>query len=227
MSSVSIKKNNRPDKPAITLKSVFFWGFLVAVIALVISLFVAYNPPGLLFTQLNSDTNSLVFAALMAVLPLAGFPISIFLVLVGMMYGITGGIVLTGGIMLFHMIATYYLVHSLVRPLLVRLLQRFHMKIPKLPKRGKKRLGFVFMILPGVPYAAKNYLFALTEIPLAPYLLIGWAAQFGLSIPLIVLGKGVIRMDPLILLLGACLILIGLALQYYLRRLYKNLGGPA
>lgn len=172
--------------------------------------------------SLTTETNSLVFVVLMALLPLAGFPITVFLFLVGVIFGVTGGIFLTGAMMIFHLLVTYYLVHSVFRPLIIRILNRFHIPAPQLPLKGRKRLAFIFMIVPGLPYTVKNFLLALADLSLPEYLVINWVAQFSLSIPVIILGKGVIRMDPLVLSAGVLLLLIVLAGQYYLRRRGKK-----
>lgn len=218
------ESNNRTPKPPVISRITILSILLIVCGAILLYIFLYYNPTNLIYSYLESDANAYVFIILMALLPLLGLPISIFLVLVGMMFGIPGGIALTGIIMVFHLLATYYLVHSFVRPLLIRFLHDFHLHIPKLPPNGKKRLGFAFMILPGLPYSMKNYLLALAEMPFKPYMLISWSCHFILNIPFIILGRGVIRMDPKVLLMAAGLIIMGLAVQYYLRRKYKKFG---
>lgn len=184
----------------------------------------SYNPAHHLYTYLQNDANASVFVVLMALLPLAGLPISVFLVLIGMMFGIPAGIGITAIVMFFHVLATYYLVHSFVRPLLLGFLNRFELKIPRLPRERRKRIGFAFMILPGIPYSLKNYLLALAEMPFRPYVIISWSVQFIMSIPFIVLGRGVVELDPIILILAAVLIVTGLTIQYRLRKRYKKFG---
>lgn len=177
---------------------------------------------GLLSDTLTDETNSLIFAVLMALLPLAGFPITVFLFLVGIIFGVAGGIFLTGAMMIFHMGLTYYLVHSIFRPQIISILKRFHIPAPQLPLKGRKRLALIFMLVPGLPYTVKNFLLALADLSLTEYLIIAWVAQFSLSIPVIILGKGVLRMDPLILAAAVLLLILVLAGQYYLRRRSKK-----
>lgn len=222
-----MKKKILVIKPLLVRKITMLWLSLIVAAAILLYLFLSYNPTHLLFQYLKGDANAYVFVILMAVLPLAGMPISIFLILVGMLFGMTGGFVLTGALMLFHLVTTYYLVHSFVRPRLIRILDRLQLAVPKLPRRRRKRIGFVFMILPGLPYSVKNYLLALAEMPLKPYLIISWISHFGLSIPFIILGRGVIQLNPMILCIAVLLISLGLVLQHYLRRHYRNLDGSA
>ena len=195
-----------------------------AVIAVfLVYIFMAYEPTTWLNRYLTKSTDPAVFAALMALLPLAGAPISIFLVLVGIIFGLGGGILLTGVLSFFHVVVTWYLVHSIFRPLVLRLLNRTHVAAPRLPRRGRKRLAFIFMLIPGLPYAVKNYLLALSGLPFLQYTVISWSAQFVLCIPFIMLGKAVIKMDPAILGAAVCIILLGFAGQVYLKRHYSSL----
>lgn len=217
------KRKDGTIKSPLIRKVTMIWLSLIVGAAILLYLFLSYNPAHLLFKYLQSDANAAIFIFLMAILPLAGVPISIFLVLVGMLFGMVAGIALTGVLMLFHLVMTYYLVHSFVRPLLIRVLREFHLAIPRLPRQRRKRIGFLFMIVPGLPYAVKNYLLALAEMPLKPYLIISWASHFSLSIPFIILGKGVIELDPVVLFLAVGLISLGLVSQYFLRRRYANL----
>jgi len=216
-------ENNCSSKKKTDIRKItFFWsGFLVAA-AVVLYLFLFHNPTSMLYSYLNNRASGYTFLLLMAILPLAGFPISIFLILVGMIFGLTGGIILTGLLMLFHVFVTYYLVHSLFRPQVIRLLRRFNVKIPKLPHRGGKRLSFIFMIIPGPPYAVKNYLLALAGLNLKPYILISWIAQFGTSIPFIILGKGVAELNPAILVIAVSILLLSFIGQYYLQKRYNS-----
>ena len=218
-------QNGRRHMPAIS-KMTFIWsGLLVGAVFLGLLAYVimTYDPSTWLNDFLNRSTNPLVFAALMAVLPIFGIPVSIFLVLVGMIFGITTGILVTGGLMLFHLVATWFLVHSLFRPLVLKMLNRTQVTPPRLPQKGKKRLALIFMLIPGLPYAVKNYLLALSGLPFPHYMAISWLTQFSLSIPFIILGKGVIQMDPLILGAGLVIIIFGFAGQHYLRLHYRNL----
>ncbi|MCL7489622.1 MAG: VTT domain-containing protein [Desulfobulbaceae bacterium] len=218
-----MRKKNKSDATPVITKMTIVWFLIIVCAVFLASIFFSANPAGLAAKYLSSDTNSFVFAGLMAVLPLAGFPISIFLVLVGMVYGITGGILLTGVVMLFHMIMTYYLVHSLFRPLINRMMQKFDVEIPQLPGKDKKGLAFLFMIAPGLPYSVKNYLLALTELPFLQYLLIAWLAQFGFSIPFIVLGKSMVEKNLLVLLLVVLVLLAGYLLLWRLQRRFAIL----
>ncbi len=163
-----------------------------------------------------------IFLFLMLVLPLVGVPISIFLVLVGIKFGIVEGALLSAVIMCCHMAITYYLVHSFMRKWLTSLLAHYNLPVPKLRGDKKRRHAFIFMLIPGLPYTVKNYVLALAEIGFAPYMTINWTAQFGLSLPFIILGSAVMEMNLKILMMAIALLSAGYLLQYYLRKKYGN-----
>jgi uncharacterized membrane protein YdjX (TVP38/TMEM64 family) len=103
------------------------------------------------------------------------------------------------------------------------MMRKFDVEIPQLPGKNKKGLAFLFMLTPGLPYSMKNYLLALTELPFFQYLLIAWLAQFGFSIPFIVLGKSMVQKNLLVLLLVVLVLLAGYLLLWRLQRRFAIL----
>ncbi len=195
----------------------------LTLLALAVYAVVNHQPIAALQNYLENRVHPALFILLMAVLPILGVPISMFLVLVGMRFGIAAGITLSAVLMLFHLTATYYLVHSFLRVWIGRMLHRFRIPVPELQMLSNKRYAVVFMLVPGLPYVAKNNLLALTGLPLVPYLLIGWLSQFVTSIPFIIFGGAVMELDFSVLALALALILAGFLLQ----RLIRNNLPPA
>jgi uncharacterized membrane protein YdjX (TVP38/TMEM64 family) len=169
-------------------------------------------------SYLESHIHPGIFIALMLILPIVGAPISVFLVLVGMKFGIVEGILLSAVLMFLHMAITYYLVHSFFRSWITRLLKSYNMIIPDIGNSYNRWHALAFMLIPGLPYAVKNNLLALGGIPFTPYMVINWTAQFGLSIPLIILGGAVIEMNLSILGIAIVLLLASLLLKYSMRK---------
>ncbi len=85
----------------------------------------------------DPHTNPLLFIGLMAVLPIVGVTIIIFLVFVGIKFGTMAGILITGLLMLFHMLVAYLISHSFLRPQIDRFLGEHHWSRPRMPA-GKK-----------------------------------------------------------------------------------------
>ncbi len=195
----------------------------VVVLTTAIYLIYRYEPTIILSEYLSSHIHPTLFLFLMLLLPLVGVPITIFLVLVGIKFGIVQGLLLSSLIMAFHMAVTYYLVHSFLRRWVEVLLKPFNLSIPKFDDDKKRWPAVIFMLIPGLPYAAKNNLLAMAELGFIPYMVINWTAQFGLSIPFIVLGGALMEMDLKILITALALLLAGYLLQHFLRKKYGNL----
>jgi uncharacterized membrane protein YdjX (TVP38/TMEM64 family) len=203
----------------VTILVVLFLSLLAVAVYTVVN----HQPVAALQNYLENRVHPVLFILLMAVLPILGAPISMFLVLIGMKFGIAAGVVLSAVLMLFHLTATFYLVHSFLRVWIGRILHRFRIPVPELQMLSNKRYAIVFMLVPGLPYVVKNNLLALTGLPLVPYLLIGWLSQFVTSIPFIIFGGAVMELDYSVLALALALILAGFLLQ----RLIRNNLPPA
>ncbi|MEJ2690057.1 MAG: hypothetical protein P8130_08925 [Deltaproteobacteria bacterium] len=89
----------------------------------------------------------------------------------------------------FHMLVTYLISHSFLHPQLDRFLDEHHWSRPRMPAGKRNLYAFLFIAIPGFPYAVKNYLLALSGLPFLHYLAICWTVQLVMGIPFIVLGE--------------------------------------
>lgn len=158
------------------------------------------------------------FIAAFLVLPLAGFPVSIFLVLAGIRFGLGGGMAVAAGCTLFHHFAVYRLTHGLFRDRLRQRLERADYAIP--PIGTKRRVWFtaLFAAIHGPPYAAKLYLLALTDIPFRIYLWVGAPVYILFNLIPVGAGSAVMQFDAkwIYTLVGVSVAL--LLAGYWLRR---------
>ncbi|MCB2184189.1 MAG: hypothetical protein KQH63_19360 [Desulfobulbaceae bacterium] len=200
---------------------------LLTAVAVGFYLFKAGVHPDRSFSDfLILDVHPLIFIGFMLFLPMFGFSIGFFLVLVGMKFGALTGIVVTGFVMLVQIMASYMLGNSYLRPKMVAFLEKRQRSIPTLPDRGKIPVSFIFMVVPGLPYAMKNYLLAFSDLTFFQYVSVSWLAQFGLSIPFIILGKAVIQENFLLLVIAVSALLCGYVLLFRLQRrfaVFKNI----
>lgn len=180
-----------------------------------------YEPVRIISDFLKQDVHPILFVLLMAVLPVIGFSIMVFLLLVGMKFGTWGGLAVTLLLMIFHVAASYYLTHSFFRQRIIDLLGKYRLRLPRFPHRGGRRISFLFMLVPGPPYAVKNYLLALSGLPFPSYFGISLGSQFLLAIPVVILGDAVMRLDMVVLLLIMALIMAG---SFFLSRQTKEGG---
>ncbi len=205
-------KNNRGRR--LTL------GGLVLFAVLLIMVLVYYQGDAVLklHDYLQNNVNPVVFLLLMLILPIAGVPLSIFLLLVGIKFGILWGVLLTGVLMFFHMIITYYIVHSFLRSWIIKILKRTKLSSFTTKRTLNTWHLLIFMLIPGLPYAAKSFLLALSDIGFKRYLVINWSTQFPMSIPLVLAGAAVIEMNPLTLSMVFLLLVLVVFLQQYARK---------
>lgn len=111
--------------------------------------------------------NGVVAFTLLVILPLAGFPVSVLHVAAGIRFGSGWGLALVAASIGLQLLASYALVH-LFRARFARWLEPVEQKIPK---TAHGTMCLFTMLLPGVPYFAKNYVLPLLGIPLRTYLL--------------------------------------------------------
>ncbi len=197
---------------------------LVLLILLVVIYFILYPPDPIqnLHDYLQFHVSPQGFLLLMMVLPILGAPLSVFLLLVGMKFGIAGGVFFAAVLMAIHMVCTYYIINSFLRGWIVNLLTVLNLPFPAQRLNPSRWQLFLFALVPGLPYAVKNNLLALTGIPFGIYLLINWTSQFVLSIPLVLAGTAIIELDPLIITVAIFLLFIVLLLQRYAKQKYRE-----
>ena len=175
----------------------------------------------------DPEANPFLFLGLMATLPVIGFPISLFLLSAGIKFGLEWGLVLSAVTMFVHLLISHLLARRLLSGPLSALFERFGYRLPKVPRDRVALFTFVFVAVPGLPYALKNYSLVLAGVPFRHYLTIGWSVQWVMGIPFLGLG-GAAAASDLAFLLGFFAILAGVYfLVRWLRKRYASLvNGP-
>lgn len=107
--------------------------------------------------------------ALMAVLPLGGFSIAAVYVIAGAKFGLWQGGLVILGITAFHLLATHALTRTFLRRPMERYLERHRRHLPDLPESENASVAVIVSLVPGLPYFARNYILALSDIPLRTY----------------------------------------------------------
>lgn len=163
-----------------------------------------------------------VFVALMFVLPALGFPLSVFLLVAGMKFGVAGALMLTALTLPVHLFTIYLFSRSLLRSWLVSFLAKRGHTLPALKGNKATLAALIGFGLPGPPFALKNYTLALAGVPLPQYLVVGWLSQMVLSIPFIIIGESAMKFNLALILGGVCLYAaIWLAGKWIKRRLSR------
>ena len=169
--------------------------FTIFVVGLVV--YLGANPFwGKIVDLVNTDLSPQLFIFLMGVLPLFGFPISVFLVVAGIKFGIFAGILLWLLVLPIHAFFGYAAARYF-RPFLKNiLLHKLGYEIPTIPARHEAVFSLLFLSFPGIPYAAKNYLLALAGVSIGYSVVMNCLVQSLLGLPFIILGKSGADMDP-------------------------------
>jgi len=193
---------------------------LAAGILLLIYLADKYDWAAAIGSMINEKTPSAPFLILMAIMPMLGFPMSVFLVVSGIKFGLLGGVLVLTLFCPFHLAVSYYLAKSVARQHLEKMLARWGYDTPQIPRQKLILYGGVFAAIPVIPYAPKNYLLALTGLPFSYYVLICWPIHTILGLPFIFLGQSAVSLDfrislaAVVLLAGAYVFAIWLKKKY-------------
>jgi uncharacterized membrane protein YdjX (TVP38/TMEM64 family) len=173
-----------------------------------------------IITQVSRTASTPVFIGLAIILPLCGIPFAMFIFMAGIKFGAIGGLAVIAVIMPLHLLIAFELV-KFIRPLIASVLARYHYQIPPVPANQQVSFSFLLAVLPVAPYVIKIYLPPLAGIVFRPYFWINWICQYGLIVPLILLGGSLGAMD--VRLLGIGLAVMGLG-YLIIRRLEKRYG---
>ena len=112
------------------------------------------------------DLNGPLVFVLLVVLPLLGFPVSVANATAGVRFGLGLGLALASIAAVLHLLASYALVKAAPKFFARRLASVRR----RLPPAAHTPLTQFTMLLPGVPYFAKNYVLPLAGVPLGTYL---------------------------------------------------------
>jgi uncharacterized membrane protein YdjX (TVP38/TMEM64 family) len=167
---------------------------------------------------LNEESHPMLFIGLMLVLPMAGFPISVFLVLAGLKFGAFLGAALTAVLIPVHLAVAYWVAGSWLRSHLEAYLDKKNRRLPRVPENRLMAFTFVFMAVPSLPYAMKNYILPLSGVPLRCHLTAGWAGQLAICIPFVGLGGSVAEANYKMTLVIVAVIAAGYLVFKWLRK---------
>jgi uncharacterized membrane protein YdjX (TVP38/TMEM64 family) len=148
-----------------------------------------------LITYISESMPPLFFIGAMLVLPVFGFTISAFLVLGGVIFGVTQFILIWILILPLHVLAAYFIARWVRIPLTEFLCHRLGVRIPNIPPEHVAKFSFLFLAFPGLPYAAKNYILPLAGVPFRYSVIMNTVVQGLIGLPFIILGKSAAKID--------------------------------
>lgn len=127
--------------------------------------------------------------ALVAVLPVFGFSIALIYLVVGAVFGGWLGLIVIAGATAVHLLGSHWIARSFLRAPVQRFLKRRKYEMPEVPKGEEWAVVLMTALVPGLPYFVRNYLLALSDIPLRTYFWICWPVFVLRSALVIFLGE--------------------------------------
>lgn len=119
--------------------------------------------------QTIAALNPFLVFALMATLPVAGFSVGVIYLVAGAKFGpLVGGIAVAGATAA-HLLLTHWISRSFLRGPMQRYLARKHHRLPEIPPGENAAVAAMAALVPGIPYFIRNYLLALSGMPLRTY----------------------------------------------------------
>ncbi|MDB6167496.1 MAG: associated Golgi protein [Verrucomicrobia bacterium] len=175
------------------------------------------------------DVGPLVFFSAMALLPSVGLPISLFTITAGEafapQFGMPAVIAVTLAILAFNLALTYWLARFALRPVLIRLLDRYGYKVPRVTKENALAVTLVMRLTPGVPYVVQGYVLGVAEVPFGLYMLASWLCQVPWAVGFLVLGQGLLKGNFMVAAKGLGVIVVAaVAVQWLRKKLAKREG---
>ncbi len=215
------------DAPGVSFRKKLLAGILIAAVAVccISALYFIFHF-GLVqkaASLIDRNTPAWLFLVLMIFLPLAWFPLSAFVFVLGVKFGIVCGIIILEAVMPVHILASYAIARGVRRPLTAFLTRWKKYSIPEIPENKAALFSFLFLAVPVFPYAAKNYILPLAGAPFRYCMWMNWAVQGAVSIPFVILGKSAAEMN--LLLFGGTVAFLAFLFAFlrWLKRWYERL----
>ena len=151
------------------------------------------------------------------ILPLIGFPLSAFLILAGLRFGLVWGMVVTTACIFFHHYAGYWIAHSYLRTKILRYAQRKGHKVPKVGEDSPVWFTVLFASVHGPPYTFKLYLLALTDVPFKIFCYVGAPVYIAFCILPVGAAAAAVHMDVTWIYVAVAVVSVG-AIVWKVRR---------
>lgn len=145
------------------------------------------------------DAGPAPFFVAMALLPAAGFPLSMFTVAVALVFVPTLGLGIVLACTLLavavNVALSYWIAARALRPLVARIVRRFGYNLPEIQPHAAWPIILLVRIVPGPPFFVQSYLLGLARVPFGTYLAISTSIPALYLVGTIVLTDALARHD--------------------------------
>ncbi len=172
----------------------------------------------------------LPFFLAMAILPMAGFPLSPFTLAAGPVFGPSMGV---GNVVACAILAvvvnvtlSYWIAAKALRPLATRLARWLGYSLPEVSTKSAWDVTLLVRIIPGPPFFLQSYLLGLARVPFMIYLVISTLVPAAYMTGAIMAGDALMRGDRTALAVAGILSLAAVFAAYRLRKRFTTGGRP-
>ena len=158
---------------------------------------------------------------MVALLPLAGFPISPLFIIAGVRFGVAWAIPFSLVALVVNLVLAYWLSTKFLRRYIGKIVSMWGYSIPKASPENSFKWVFVLRIS-GTPLALQNYILGLAHVPFWPYLLVSMAVQSFFVVGIILFGESFLSGEMGKALFGLAIIVIALVVFSYFRKRYAE-----
>ncbi len=167
----------------------------------------------------RDEAPAVPFFLAQALLPLIGVPTTPFFVLAGASFGAFTAVAGSLAGVALNLAMSYWIAHSGLKPVLLRLLARGRHRIPALNPRHGLRLTVAVRLFPAMPNFVKNYALCLAGIPFWMFFGVSMVTSSLYALSFVFLGESIFNPDVLTLLLAlGVLLLLGVLARLVERR---------
>jgi uncharacterized membrane protein YdjX (TVP38/TMEM64 family) len=92
-----------------------------------------------------------------------------------------------------------------------------------LPENRRLGFGFLFMAIPGLSDALKNFLLPLSGIRFFPYMVCAWLIQSIMGIPFVIMGRAVVQWDMKLLAVAGSILLAIFLFRRKILGIYRHI----
>ncbi|MEO5803924.1 MAG: VTT domain-containing protein [Verrucomicrobiota bacterium] len=167
-------KKPKPDNHAKHTRT--FWIVSIVGVIICIVLFSLIDTKAL-HSWAKTVPGWLVFA-FMAFLPVVGVPVSILFVIGGARFGPVGGMISAAFAIAINLLLTYWVTKFVLTKPIAAFFKKTKYKMPQVPEGEYASVSLLTALVPGLPYAAKNYLLVLAGVPFKYYFWVCLPAHF-------------------------------------------------
>jgi uncharacterized membrane protein YdjX (TVP38/TMEM64 family) len=148
------------------------WWFGVAITVVLIALCTVWYRSGVSLAEVTgriASLNGALVFLLMAILPIGGFSVGVVYLVAGIKFGPVLGGVAVAAATAVHLLGTHWICRSILRAPLERFMAQRRHKLPHIPEGENVSVAAMAALVPGPPYFIRNYLLALSGVPLRVY----------------------------------------------------------